>query len=133
MNNDFFKKNDFKALTTLSIYSLANSINEKAEEEKNNIIFITSFGFVIARSLIGTKNIEKPKDNEDNIRFLFQSALKTRDEFMKESDNDNLLKENTSFILEDVQIRSYDGTVTNLPTMILFSDVIQGLTIGDIL
>lgn len=131
MTIDFLKKNDFKALTTLPIYSLAKSINEKGEGD-NKIIFVTSFGFVIARSVIGTKNIEEPTNEEDNMRFLFQSALKTRDEFMKENDNLNLLKENTSFILEDVQIKNYEGTVTNLPTMILFSDAIQGLTIGDI-
>ncbi|TKC15672.1 hypothetical protein [Robertmurraya kyonggiensis] len=130
MAKNFFEKNDFKGITTLSLYSIV-AIQDENFEKKNSIIFFTASGMIQAEEMLPNKIEERTTDLETSDK-LIRSALKNRDKMLREHDNEKLLEENTSFILKNVKIKSLDGNTTNVPIMILFSDSIVGITLGNL-
>ncbi|MES1047245.1 hypothetical protein FOA22_22590 [Heyndrickxia oleronia] len=129
MTKNFLEKRDLKALTTLSLYASL----ENDQINKNNIIFVTNFGLVFAKKVLSPKFEEETLTPENYSRFIMQSTVNNTSEVIKENNNEDILDDLTSFVLEDVQIKSFNNDqVTNLTTMILFSDSILGLTFGNL-
>lgn len=130
-----FDKNDFKGITTLSIISMIESLNKNQESDKNNkIIIMTSFGIIQADEVLKRDyNFNVDSDEIVAPDYLFQLALNNRDEILKEHNNEDLLLQQTSLVLKNVQIKSFgSNATTNLPIMILFSEDIIGITLGQI-
>lgn len=136
MSNSMFNKSDFKGITALSISSIIETLKETStSERKDNIIFMTSFGIIQAEEILKRDYDFSEETDEEKIfpDYFFQIALNSRDEMLKEHQNEELLLQQTSFILKNVQIRPFGGNgTTNLPIMILFSSDIIGITLGEI-
>ncbi|UNT55799.1 hypothetical protein [Lysinibacillus capsici] len=133
MTKSIFQTQDFKAITTASVLALTKAFNEADDQrKKDKVIFVTSFGYVIAESIENTTDIEEPKNPDDIAMHALQDTIKNRNEILSEFDNQEILNSNTSLLLKNVQIKTYDGHTSNLPVMLLFSDSIQGLTFGNL-
>nr|WP_309099065.1 hypothetical protein [Fredinandcohnia onubensis] len=135
MSKSFFEKRDVKALTSLCVYSAVEVSNESNDDstKQNKIIFLTSFGFVIPEKILPTNFEEVELTPENFSRFVAQSAIKNTKEALEEHQNEDVLLENTSFILENVEIKPYSSQQTSkLANMILFSDQIVGLSFGNL-
>lgn len=135
MSHSMFDKKDYKGITTLVVSSIVETLKEASPtEQKNKIIFITSTGIIQAEEILTRDRDFSEETDEEKIfpDYLFQIALNNRDDLLKEHENENLLLEQTSLILKNVQIRPIgQGGITNLPIMILFSSDIIGITLGE--
>lgn len=134
MSKSIFEKNDLKGITLFSLHALIESQNEQDDaEKKNKLIIVTSFGFIEADRLLPNK-FEKEAVTSDNIATsTLQMLVSSRNKQLEEKGNEEVFNNQTSFILENVRIIPFSGgNPTNLPTMILFSDQVVGLTFGDI-
>lgn len=136
MSYSMYDKKDFKGITTLAISSIVETLKETStSERKDMIIFMTSFGIIQAEEILQRDYDFSEEKDEEKIfpDYIFQIALNSRDDLLKEHENEDLLLEQTSFILKNVQIRPFgQGGTTNLPIMILFSSDIIGITLGEI-
>lgn len=130
-NMSNIKKRDLKALTVLGIKSAVDVSNENNGNKSNKVIFITSFGYVVSEKIL-FKDMELDELNNDNIGpFMISNAAKNARDMLKENGNEDVLNDQTSFVLENVQIKPFNGDLpSNLPSMILFSDQIVGLSLG---
>ncbi|MCG3418961.1 hypothetical protein [Oceanobacillus jordanicus] len=130
MAKSFLEKRDFKALTTLNVYSAVQIANENSDD-KNKIIFITNFGIVTAEKIL-TGDFKEDELNESNYsKFISQSAVSLTREALKEHNNEDVLLDKTSFVLENVVIRPYGSDqINNFSSLILFSDQIVGVSSG---
>lgn len=136
MSISIFEKNDYKGITALAVYNMIATLNEDDESgKKNNILFMTSFGIVQAEEILPRDDDFNEETDKDKIfpDYTLQIALNSRDAMLKEYNNEELLLQNTAFILKNVSIRraGSDGT-TNVPIMILFSEDIIGLSLGHV-
>lgn len=134
MSKSMFEKNDFKGVTTLSLLSTIQTMNEEnPTNTPNKVLIITSFGIIQAEEIVEPGEFEDETITDDNFgKFIMQTTLNSRNNLLKEYDNGALLDQQTSFILKDVTLRPFNSTnKTKLPIMLLFSEDIVGLTFGE--
>lgn len=130
------RKNDFKALTTLSLLSLIYQINssEDLSEEKDlKIIFMTSFGTISASKIVPlVEDSDDNLDEENHLARMVKKTLINRNVHLIENGNVSIIEKNTSFVLHDVVIKTFNNDEMILDTFVLFSDSIQGISLGKI-
>lgn len=130
------RKNDFKALTTLSLSTLVYQLNSSEDLSVENdlkIIFMTSFGLISATKIVPL--VEDSNDNlseENHLARMVKKTLINRNVHLIENGNAPILEKNTSFVLHDVVIKTYNNDELILDTFVLFSDSIQGISLGKI-
>lgn len=131
MSKTFSQKRDLKALSTLGVDAAVQVANENGGN--NKVIFVTSFGLVIPEKILA-KEIDPDDVNGDNLQpFTIFNALKNTKDLLAENQNDDILDEQTAFVLENVEIRPFGSSGnTYLGSMILFSDQIVGLSMGSL-
>lgn len=131
MSLNFSEKRDLKALQVLSLYTHIESVN-KEHNNSLKIGFITHFGIVRANSILKSGFEDESLNQSNYLKFMFQTSVTHSKELLREQNNEDVLKDQTAFILEDVTINSHDSIrKTNLPLMILFSQDIVGLCVLD--
>lgn len=130
------KKNDFKALTALSLGTLVERINSSdilKDENFKKIIFVTTFGLISATKIVPLiEDFADNLDKEDHLARLVKNELINRNVRLIENGNAQILENNTSFVLQDVVIKSPNNNEIILDTFVLFSDSIQGIFFGEI-
>lgn len=130
MGKPIIEKRDLKSLTVFSLYSFIQHSKEQGNiGEDTNIIFTTSFGIVSASRIVSGPFKEEKLTNENYSRFAMQTTVSNTNKFLAANENEDILDTQSSIILEDVTIQNGNYT-TNMPTMILFSEDILGLSFG---
>lgn len=96
------------------------------------IIFVTSFGLISATKVIHL--IEDSTDNlndENYLARMVKNTLINRNVHLIENGNALILENNTSFVLHDVVIKTFNNDEIILDTFVLFSDSIQDISFDD--
>jgi hypothetical protein len=134
MTKTLFERNDLKAATLLALYPVVEAQQQTEDDKTNKLVIVTQFGLVIAEKLLPNKFEDEKVNAENFLKFALQTSIKHRNEYLEEKANEEIFNnQTTSFLLENVKIKPFaSDQFTNLQSMILFSDQIVGLTIGDI-
>lgn len=136
MSKSIFETNDLKGITTVSVYSMIETLaQQETAGKRNSIIFLTSSATIQAEEILRRDDDFSEESNDEKVfpDYALQIALNSRDETLKEYKNDQLLSQQTTFILKNVKIRPFGvHGVTNLPIMLLFSGDIIGLAFGQL-
>ncbi|WP_272033074.1 hypothetical protein [Oceanobacillus kimchii] len=132
MTKSFLEKRDLKSLTVLSALAAIQQLNKDLEDDnkRNNIVFFTSFGSVMAKDIVSSDFNEDELTKENYQRFISQTSVSNAKEALIEHGNEDVLLNQTAFVLTDVQVKSH-GDPYNIPSMILFSDQIVGVSFGN--
>lgn len=134
MSKSFAEKRDLKALAVLGMTTAVEVSNEnnKDEHEDNKLIILTTFGYIIPEKIVPKHEIPDELNSENYPTFITSTAVEGVKNMLIKNKNEDVLDTQSVFVLEGVQIKPFNSNLThNLPSMLLFSDQIVGLSFGN--